>query len=67
MQRNGDGVAGRKIEVVLKDDGGVADATKRIAQELIVNDKVGVTAGFGLTPLALASTPWRRRPRCPRR
>jgi branched-chain amino acid transport system substrate-binding protein len=57
MQQNGDTVAGKKIQLILKDDTGVADVTKRLAQELIVNDKVGVIAGFGLTPLALASAP----------
>src|SRR4029079_10292098 len=30
---------------------------KRIAQELVVQDKVTVLAGFGLTPLALAAAP----------
>src|SRR5829696_8713389 len=57
VQQNGDMVAGKKIEIVVKDDAGVADTTKRLAQELIVNDKVGVIAGFGLTPLALAPAP----------
>jgi branched-chain amino acid transport system substrate-binding protein len=57
MQQNGTSVAGKKIEVILKDDTGVADTTKRIAQELIVNDKVNVLMGFGLTPLALAVAP----------
>jgi branched-chain amino acid transport system substrate-binding protein len=52
MDQNGTTVAGRKIELIVKDDGNVADATKRIAQELVVNDKVSVIAGFGLTPLA---------------
>ena len=41
MQQNGDTVAGKKIELIVKDDTGVADVTKRLAQELIVNDKVG--------------------------
>ena len=50
-------VAGRKVEILLKDDTGVADVTKRTAQELIVNDKVTAIAGFGLTPLALAAAP----------
>lgn len=50
-------VAGKKVEILLKDDTGVADVTKRIAQELIVNDKVTALAGFGLTPLALATAP----------
>ncbi len=57
MQQNGQTVAGRKIEVILKDDGAVPDNTKRIAQELIVNDKVAFIAGFGVTPAALAAAP----------
>jgi branched-chain amino acid transport system substrate-binding protein len=57
LAQHGDTVAGRKIELILKDDGGVADTTRRIAQELVVNDKVTVLAGFGLTPLALATAP----------
>jgi len=57
MQQNGDTVAGKKIELIIKDDGAVPDNTKRIAQELIVNDKVSVVAGFGITPTALAVAP----------
>src|ERR671916_1896931 len=57
MQQKGDTVAGKKVQLVVKDDTGVADVTKRLAQELIVNEKVGVIAGFGLTPLALAPAP----------
>jgi branched-chain amino acid transport system substrate-binding protein len=58
MARNGDTVAGRKIELVVKDDTGLApETTKRISQELIVQDHVQVLAGFGLTPLALAAAP----------
>ena len=57
IAQNGSTVAGRKIELIIKDDGGVPDATKRMAQELVVNDKVGVLSGFGLTPLALATAP----------
>jgi branched-chain amino acid transport system substrate-binding protein len=57
MQRNGNTVAGKKIEVIEKDDAGTADTTKRIAEELVVNDKVSFLVGFGLTPLALATAP----------
>jgi branched-chain amino acid transport system substrate-binding protein len=57
MQQKGDTVAGKKIELIVKDDTGTADVTKRLAQELIVNDKIAVMAGFGLTPLALAPAP----------
>ncbi len=57
MQQKGDTVAGKKIQLIVKDDTGVADVTKRLAQELIVNEKISVMAGFGLTPLALAPAP----------
>jgi len=57
VAQSGATVAGRKVEVILKDDGGVPDASKRIAQELIVNDKVDVLLGFGITPSAFATAP----------
>ena len=57
MAQKGDTAAGKKIEILVKDDGGNADATKRIAQELIANEKVAIIAGFGLTPLAMAAAP----------
>ena len=58
IAKNGDTVAGRKIELIVKDDTGLApETTKRIAQEMVVQDKVNVLAGFGLTPLALAAAP----------
>lgn len=57
LVQRGAAVGDKKVEIVLKDDTGVADVTKRIAQELIVNDKVTAVAGFGLTPLALATAP----------
>jgi branched-chain amino acid transport system substrate-binding protein len=57
MAQFGDKAAGRPIQIILKDDTGAPDITKRLAQELVVNDKVDVLAGFGLTPLALATAP----------
>lgn len=58
MQQNGNTVAGRQVQIILKDDGGVSpDVTKRLAQELVARDKVQVLAGFGLTPLAFAAAP----------
>ncbi|MDB5729650.1 MAG: transporter substrate-binding protein, partial [Noviherbaspirillum sp.] len=58
QQKYGDSVAGRKVEILLKDDGGVQpETTKRLAQELISRDRVQVLAGFGLTPLAFAAAP----------
>ena len=57
LQQNGNTVAGKKIELIIKDDAGIADQTRRLVQELIVNDKVNAIAGFGLTPLALAAAP----------
>ena len=56
MKQNGDTVAGKKIELIRKDNGGVApDAAKRLSQEAIVRDKVDMIAGFDLTPNALAA------------
>ena len=40
MKEHGDTVAGKKIQVILRDSASVPDNTKRLAQELIVNDKV---------------------------
>ena len=57
MQQHGDSVAGKKIEIILKDDGAIPDKTKTAAQELIVNEKVNVIAGMGVTPAALAAAP----------
>jgi branched-chain amino acid transport system substrate-binding protein len=57
MAQHGDTVAGKKIELIIRDDGAVPDNTKRIAQDLIVNDKVTFLAGFGITPSALAVAP----------
>ena len=58
MARNGDTVAGRKIELLVKDDTGLApETTKRLAQESIARDNVMFLAGFGLTPLAFATAP----------
>ena len=57
MAQNGDTVGGKKVELIVKDDTSAPDVTKRIAQEMVVNEKVNVLAGFGLTPLALATAP----------
>jgi branched-chain amino acid transport system substrate-binding protein len=57
MAQHGDTVAGKKIELIIRDDAAVPDNTKRIAQELIVNDKVTFLAGFGVTPAALSVAP----------
>jgi branched-chain amino acid transport system substrate-binding protein len=53
MQLNGDKVGPKKIELIVRDDTGVADVARRIVNEMIVNDKVGVVLG-GITPTALA-------------
>ena len=57
MAQNGDTVAGKKIELIVKDDTSLPDQTRRLAQELIVNDKVNVLAGMGITPSAMAVAP----------
>jgi len=53
MQQHGDTVAGRKIELIIRDDGGVGDSARRLVQEMIVNDQVDIV-GVGVTPCALA-------------
>ncbi len=65
MQQNGDTVAGRKIELIIRDDAAVPDNSKRLAQELIVNHKVGFLAGFGVTPAALSVAPLATEARIP--
>lgn len=56
VKENGDTVAGRKIEFIRKDTGGIApDVAKRLAQELVVRDGVDMLAGFVLTPNAMAA------------
>jgi len=58
LQQYGDQVAGRKIEIIYRDDGGTnVDQSKRAAQELITRDKVSFLIGFSLTPSAMAVAP----------
>jgi branched-chain amino acid transport system substrate-binding protein len=59
LAMNGDTVAGRKVELLIRDDapGTSGEVSRRLAQELVVNDKVDVLAGFGLTPAAFAAAP----------
>jgi branched-chain amino acid transport system substrate-binding protein len=57
IEQNGNMVAGKKVEMILRDDGSVPDQGKRIAQELVVEDKVAMLAGYNPTPTALAVAP----------
>ncbi|HTZ03422.1 MAG TPA: ABC transporter substrate-binding protein [Xanthobacteraceae bacterium] len=57
MAQHGDTVAGKKVQLIIRDDGAIPDNTKRIAQDLLVNEKVNFLAGFGITPSALAVAP----------
>jgi branched-chain amino acid transport system substrate-binding protein len=55
MKQFGDTVAGKKIEIIRKDSGGIApDVAKRLAQELVTRDNVDIITGLILTPNALA-------------
>ena len=56
MAQHGDTVAGRKIELIVRDDAGVADNARRLVQDMIVNDKVEIVC-IGITPTALAIAP----------
>src|SRR6186713_3449939 len=56
VKQHGDSVAGKKIELIRKDTNGPnPDVAKRLAQELVVRDKVDILAGFTLTPEALGA------------
>ena len=56
VKENGDTVAGKKIEIIRKDVGGInPPVAKRLAQELVTRDKVDILAGFVLTPNAMAA------------
>jgi branched-chain amino acid transport system substrate-binding protein len=57
IAQHGATVAGKTIKLVIKDDTGAADVTKRLAQEFVANDHAAAIIGFGLTPLALAAAP----------
>ena len=55
MKQNGDTVAGKKIEIIRKDSGGVApDVATRLAQELVTRDNVDILGGSTLSPNAIA-------------
>lgn len=57
LQESGSSVAGKTIDLIIRDDGGQPDNAKRIAQEFVVNDKVAVLAGLTFTPVALTVAP----------
>ena len=51
-------LGGRKVKLIVKDDTGIAPAVaKRLAQELVIKDKVDILAGFTLTPNAFSVAP----------
>jgi branched-chain amino acid transport system substrate-binding protein len=56
VEQHGDMVAGRRLEILMRDDGGIADNARRIVQEMIVNEKVALI-GIGITPTSLAIAP----------
>ncbi len=58
LRINGDTVAGRRIQLIVRDTTGPnPEIAKRLAQELVTRDKVDFLAGFGFTPEALAAAP----------
>jgi len=57
LAQNGTQAGGKTVEVILKDDAAVPDTSRRLAQDLVINDKVMVLAGFGVTSTALATAP----------
>lgn len=65
VAQNGKKVAGKNVEVIVKDDQSLPDQTRRLAQELVVQDKVVALAGFGITPSAMAVAPIATQSRTP--
>lgn len=58
LRQRGDIVAGRRVELLFRDDTGPApEVAKRLAIELATRDKVHVLAGFAFTPNAVAVAP----------
>ena len=58
MRIHGDTIAGRKVQLLVRDTTGPnPEIAKRLAQELVTRDKVDFLAGFGFTPEALAVAP----------
>jgi branched-chain amino acid transport system substrate-binding protein len=55
IAQHGANVAGKTIELTVRDDAGLADQGKRVAQELVVNEKVAILAGYNVTPVTLAA------------
>src|SRR5262245_9701765 len=45
MTQHGDIVAGRKLELIVRDDAGLPDLSKRITQELIASEKALILGG----------------------
>jgi branched-chain amino acid transport system substrate-binding protein len=57
IAEHGANVAGKTIKLIVKDDGGAPDVSKRLAQDLVGNDHAGVLMGFGISPIGLAVAP----------
>jgi branched-chain amino acid transport system substrate-binding protein len=56
LKQRGDVVAGKKVQILMRDTTGAApDVSRRLAQELVTRDGVDILTGFGLTPNALAA------------
>lgn len=57
VAQHGDRIAGKKLELIVKDDASTPDVTRRLTQELLANERVNVLSGFLLTSSALAAAP----------
>jgi branched-chain amino acid transport system substrate-binding protein len=58
VSQNGSKVGGHNVEIIYRDVGGANPAiAKRLAEELIIKDKVSLLGGFYLSPEAIAAAP----------
>src|SRR5699024_1670128 len=66
IAEHGDVVAGRKIQLIVADDTGIApQVAKRKSKQLIINKHVDILAGFDLTPNAFSVAPLATRAKVP--
>ncbi|MGH7073481.1 MAG: ABC transporter substrate-binding protein [Stellaceae bacterium] len=58
VKLHGDKIAGKKVEILYRDDdNGSPAVAKRLTKELAINDNVDILSGYIATPAAMASAP----------
>lgn len=55
IDAHGDRFAGRQVQIITRDDAGVADNALRLSQELVTRERVHILMGYGNTPSAVGA------------